>query len=92
VTAHQAAHRTTTMCRTLGVSPSGYSAWRKRPLSRRARNALELSAEILAIHRMSRGTSGAPRIHAELTARGVYVGRKRPFDAQPSSSMPGAAA
>jgi len=65
------------MCRVLGVSPSGYYAWRKRPLSTRARTDGELTAHIDAIHRMSRGTYGAPRIHAELTARGLQVGRKR---------------
>jgi putative transposase len=65
------------MCRVLDVSPSGYYAWRKRPLSARARTDVELSAEIHAIHRESRGTYGAPRIHAELAAGGIHVGRKR---------------
>jgi putative transposase len=77
VTAHQAFHRVATQCRVLGVSPSGYYAWRKRPLSARARADVELSAEIAAIHRASRGTYGAPRIHAELAAHGTRVGRKR---------------
>ena len=77
MTAHQAVHRVATMCRVLGVSPSGHYAWRKRPLSARARADIELSAEIQAIHRESRGTYGAPRIHAELAARGVRLGRKR---------------
>ena len=66
-----------TMCRVLGVSPSGYYAWRSRPLSRRARADVKLSAEIQAIHRESRGTYGVPRIHAELAERGIPVGRKR---------------
>jgi putative transposase len=61
----------------LGVSPSGYYAWRKRPLSPRARVDVELSAHIDAIHRASRGTYGAPRVHAELAARGIHLGRKR---------------
>lgn len=65
------------MCRVLGVSPSGYYAWRKRLLSARARADIALMAEIEAIHRVSRGTYGAPRIHAELRALGVHVGRKR---------------
>ena len=77
MTAHQAVHPVATMCRVLGVSPSGYYAWRKRPLSTRARTDVELTAHIDAIHRMSRGTYGAPRIHAELAARGLQVGRKR---------------
>jgi putative transposase len=61
----------------LGVSPSGYYAWRKRPLSARARADVELSAQIQAIHGESRGTYGAPRVHAELAARGLRLGRKR---------------
>ena len=77
MTAHQAEHDVATMCRVLGVSPSGYYAWRKRPLSMRARVDVELTAEIEVIHRMSRGTYGVPRIHAELAARGVHVGRQR---------------
>ena len=77
MTAHQASHRVATMCLVLGVSPSGYYAWRKRPLSPRARAEVELSAHIDAIHRASRGTYGAPRVHAELAALGIHVGRKR---------------
>src|SRR2546422_9749199 len=65
------------MCRVLGVSPSGYYAWRKRPLSTRARPEGELPAQIDAIHRMPRGSYGAPRIHAELAARGLQIGGKR---------------
>jgi len=77
VSAHQAAHAVRTMCRVLGVSPSGYYAWRHRPLSARAIRDVVVSAEIAGAHRASRGTYGAPRIHAELAARGVRVGRKR---------------
>jgi len=36
-----------------------------------------LSAHIQAVHRASRGTYGAPRIHAELAAHGIRVGGKR---------------
>jgi putative transposase len=77
MTAHQAFHRVAAMSRVLGVSPSGYYAWRKRPLSARARADVELSAHIEAIHRASRGTYGAPRVHAELAALGLHVSRKR---------------
>src|SRR3989449_1029443 len=65
------------MCRVLGVSPSGYYAWRKRPMAARTRADVELTAQIDAIHHASRGTYGAPRVHAELAALGVHVGRKR---------------
>jgi putative transposase len=77
VTAHQAFHAVATTCRVLGVSPSGYYAWHKRPLSAHARADVELTAEIQAIHRESRGTYGAPRVHAELAARGLRISRKR---------------
>jgi transposase InsO family protein len=32
---------------------------------------------IHTIHIESRGTYGAPRVHAELAAQGIHVGRKR---------------
>jgi putative transposase len=70
-------HGVATMCRVLGVSTSGYYAWRTRPRSERARADAELSLRIQAIHERSRTTYGAPRIHAELAAQGVRVGRKR---------------
>jgi transposase InsO family protein len=65
-------------CRVLHVSPSGYYEWRGRALSARAVVDAALSAQILEIHAMSRGTYGAPRVHAELRlGRGVRCGRKR---------------
>ena len=75
--ANQAHHRTTTMCRVLGVSPSGYYAWCRRPPSARYREDRCLSERIEAIHRDSWRTYGVPRIHAELAAEGTRVGRKR---------------
>lgn len=70
-------HPTATMCRVLGVSPSGYYARRKRSPSLRAQADAELSLQIAELHRRSHATYGAPRIHAELAARGIHVGRKR---------------
>jgi putative transposase len=68
----------TTMCRLLGVSPSGYWAWSKRPPSARARSDAALTARIGQIHATSRGTYGAPRVHAELRFEDeLRVGRKR---------------
>ena len=77
MSANQARFRVATMARVFGVSPSGYYAWRRRPPSARARADAELRARVQAIHGRSRGTYGAPRIHAELTAAGVAVSRKR---------------
>jgi putative transposase len=77
VRAHQASYRVVRMCRLLGVSASGYYAWCGRRAGARARADAALGAQIRAIHAWSRGTYGAPRIHAELAAQGVRVGRKR---------------
>jgi putative transposase len=66
-----------TQCRVLGVSTSGYYAWLVRPTSLRAKKDLELTARIRTIHDQSRQTYGTPRVHAELAAQGVHVGRKR---------------
>ena len=73
----QAAHDVATMCRVLGVSPSGYYAWRHRPPSARARTDQALLEQIRAIHAQSRQTYGAPRVHAELRDAGVRCGQKR---------------
>jgi len=70
-------HPILTMCRVLGVSPGGYYARLKRPPSARARADAELSGWIAEIHRRSRETYGAPRIHAELKQQGIRVGCKR---------------
>lgn len=66
-----------TVCRVLGVSPSGYRVWARRQPSARAIADEALLAEIAAIHAASRGTYGAPRVHAVLRTRGRCVGRKR---------------
>lgn len=67
----------TLMCRLLGVSPSGFYAWRQRSPSLRAQANEQLLTSIRAIHERSQGTYGAPRIHAELGAHGIRVSRKR---------------
>lgn len=74
---HQARYPIAGMCRLLGVSSSGYYAWMKRRPSRRAKTDATLLAEIHTAHATSHGTYGAPRVHAELTAKGIRVGRKR---------------
>lgn len=66
------------MCHVLGVSTSGYYAWRQRGVSARARRDAELTELIVQIHRASRGTYGAPRVHAELTmGHSIRCSKKR---------------
>ena len=74
---NRAIHPVATLCRVLGVSSSGYYAWSKRSLSRRGKGDAVLIERIGAIHAASKGTYGAPRIHAELQANGIHVGKKR---------------
>jgi putative transposase len=70
-------HPIATLCRVLGVSASGYYAWAVRPASARATADAALMEQIRVIHTRSRGTYGERRVHAELAALGVSVGRKR---------------
>jgi putative transposase len=58
------------LCRVLGVSRSGFYAWRSRAPSAAEVRRGELAAEITAIHAEVKGRYGSPRIHAELVSRG----------------------
>jgi transposase InsO family protein len=77
VKANQADHAVGRMCRLLGVSTSGYYAWLGRGDSVRAAADRELAELIIGVWEESHRSYGAPRIHAELTERGIGVGRKR---------------
>lgn len=66
-----------TMCRVLEVSTSGFYDWQKTPQSTRTKQDAMLAAKIADTHERSRGRYGSPRVHAELRAGGVRVGRKR---------------
>ena len=62
-------------CRVLGVSESGYYAWRSRSPSLRSVRHAWLTDLIRAVHVDSRGTYGSRRVHAELVlGRNVPVG------------------
>jgi putative transposase len=71
------AYRVSTLCRTLGVSTSGYYAWLDREPSTRMKADLQLGDRIEAIHRQSRLTYGRPRIKAELQAEGIHLSNDR---------------
>jgi putative transposase len=60
----------------MGVSRSGFYAWRNRPVSARAVADTALSSRIAAIHAASRGSYGAPGVRAELAEQGIHVCRK----------------
>ncbi|MFO8192600.1 MAG: hypothetical protein R6U08_07535 [Bacillota bacterium] len=62
----KANHSIVFMCRVPGVSTSGFYAWRKRKPSKRSLKDSKIKTLIIKIHRESRDTYGASKIHAEL--------------------------
>ena len=78
IAAEEATYPVSLLCRVLGVARSGFYAWRSRPPSGRSVADAALTSTIRAVHAGSRGTYGAPRVHAELTdAHAIRCGRKR---------------
>jgi putative transposase len=78
IDAEQAHHPVSQLARVLGVARAGYYAWACRPPSDRDRSDALLGEQIRQIHARSRGTYGAPRIHAELRlGLAIHVSRKR---------------
>jgi putative transposase len=78
IDAEKAHHGVSRLCRVLGVARAGYYAWTTRPPSARPTADARLVEQIREIHARSRGTYGAPRVHAELRlGLDVHVGRKR---------------
>jgi putative transposase len=77
IDAERASYPVAVLCRVLGVSKSGYYAWRGRPPSERRRQDALLTEKIREIHSRSRQTYGYPRVHAELRSLGVRCGRRR---------------
>ena len=77
MSANQAIFPIAAMARVLGVSESGYRAWRRRAPSARAVGDELLMKKVRTIHSGSRQTYGVPRVHAELRSRGDRHGRKR---------------
>ena len=74
---YQAKYRISTLCRTLGVSASGYYAWLVRKPSARKQRDIELGDRIEALHRRSRNTYGRPRIKADLEEEGITISNDR---------------
>lgn len=65
------------MCRCLGVSASGYHAWRKRPPSAQAQDNARLLSRIQRLHSESDEVMGSPRIWEELRYEGETCGKHR---------------
>ncbi len=66
------------LCRTLGVTRSGFYDWQRQPLSDRQLADWLLTGQIRAIFAESEQTYGSPRVFKELTlGYGVRIGEKR---------------
>ena len=74
---NQADYPVRSMCRVLGLSPSGYYAWVRRPPSARAKRDAELVLKIRKAYDEYRQVYGRPRLYAELKEAGEVVGEKR---------------
>lgn len=65
------------LCEALGVSVSGYYAWRKRTPSQHEQSDARLLKAIEVAYQAGRGLYGSPRIHAALRQQGWGCSRKR---------------
>lgn len=75
--ANQAELPVRTMCRALGVSASGFYAWRGRKPSPRAIANAVMTERIRQINKDSYGSYGMPRVREELQEQGEIISRKR---------------
>lgn len=65
------------MCRVLEVSPSGYYAWRTRPVSQREMANQQLTQEIKTVFEASQRTYGSPRVYHALKSKGFACSENR---------------
>ncbi|WP_269859740.1 IS3 family transposase, partial [Streptomyces sp. RPT161] len=73
----QSGHSVKRACELLKVSRAAFYARRTGALGPRAVRDAELTRKITEVHRCSRGTYGAPRVHAALQREGIVCGRRR---------------
>jgi transposase InsO family protein len=73
----EARHSIVELCRSFGVSRSGYHRWRAAKSTVRACEDARLIVELKAVHAQSRRTYGRPRLLAALRQRGERVSGKR---------------
>ena len=92
ISRHASEYPVVLLCRVLGVSRSGFYAAATRPVSAHGQADARLAGAITEAHAMSRGTYGAPRIHADLQASGLRTSRKRVARLMQQAGLGGAAA
>ncbi len=74
---HREAFPVRRMCKMLAVSPSGYSAWRERPVSRLKMANDMLLEKIREIYTEFEGKYGSPRIYQELEEKKIPCSENR---------------
>lgn len=77
IEAHQHQYKVRLMSRVLGVAPSGYYEWLKKPLSNRAQEDARLLRLIQASFIASHGVYGAPRVFLDLREAGETCSKHR---------------
>jgi transposase-like protein len=77
ITAHADTWPIRTACRVLGVSSSGYYAWRTRPDSARALANQQILADIRRLHASHHSRYGRPRLQAACRAEGRQTQPRR---------------
>jgi putative transposase len=70
-------HHVKPACELLKVSRAAFYQWAKHVLSGRERTDQALAPRIKEIHTASRGTYGAPRVHAALRRDGIATSARR---------------
>jgi hypothetical protein len=65
------------MCKALEVSPSGYYAWKTRPLSKRALSDRYLVNQVQQVHIASRQNYGVIKTWKALRENGICCGKHR---------------
>ena len=73
---HRTAWPIVIQCVVLKVSRSGFYSWRQRPPSATSAKRAALMQEVREVHRLSRETYGAVRVHQALGQRGTMCNRK----------------
>jgi putative transposase len=73
----QGGHSVKRACELLGVSRAAFYARRNATPGPRATRDAELAEQIARVHARSRGSYGAPRVHAQLRQDGQRCGRRR---------------
>ena len=77
IKAHRERYSVQSMCRVLGVAPSGYYEWIQQPISNRGQEDARLLRLIRASFIASQGIYGAPRVFLDLREAGETCSKHR---------------